>query len=269
MPNQKRQRKKQGRQARQDEVRAQQQRTARRKKVTLGLGIVVFIALMAAFFSRDDTSKAKKVSTEGTTSTTAAGETTTSGLVDEKVSGAACPAADGSAEKKISFQGVPPMCIDTAKSYTARVETDAGAFTIALDAKKAPRTVNNFVFLARYHFYDGVPFHRVIPEFMIQGGDAEKGDGTGGPGYKFADELPEGGGYEIGSLAMANSGPNTNGSQFFVVTGPQGVGLPPKYSLFGKVTEGLDVVKKIEADGSPQGAPKVVHKMTKITVTES
>ncbi len=234
-----------------------------------GVGIVVFIALMAAFFSQGDSSKAKKVAAGDSTSTTAAGGTTTTAPRDEKVSAAACPAADGSSEKKISFDGVPAMCIDVAKSYTAKVETDAGTFTVALDAKKAPKTVNNFVFLSRYHFYDGVPFHRVIPGFVVQGGDAEKGDGTGGPGYEFADELPKAGEYEIGSLAMANSGPNTNGSQFFVITGPQGVGLPPQYSLFGKVIEGLDVVKKIEADGTAEGAPKVVHKMTKITITES
>ncbi|HVE46208.1 MAG TPA: peptidylprolyl isomerase, partial [Acidimicrobiales bacterium] len=259
MPNQKRQRKKQGRQARQEEIRAQQKRQARRKKTMFGVGIVVFIALMAALFSGDDASKAKKVAAGDSTSTTAAGGTTTTAPTDEKVSATPCPAADGTAEKKISFDGVPPVCIDVAKSYRAKVETDAGTFTITLDAKKAPKTVNNFVFLARYHFYDGVPFHRVIPGFVVQGGDAEKGDGSGGPGYQFADELPKAGEYEIGSLAMANSGPNTNGSQFFVITGPQGVGLPPQYSLFAKVTEGLDVVKKIEADGTDQGAPKVVH----------
>ena len=127
-------------------------------------------------------------------------------------------------------------------------------------------TVNNFVFLARNRAYEDVPFHRVIPGFVVQGGDVEKGDGTGGPGYEFADELPEQGEYEIGSVAMANSGPDTNGSQFFVITGDQGVSLPPNYSLFGKVTDGLDVVKKIEADGSPGGTPTVTHKIVKVTI---
>ncbi|HUR18492.1 MAG TPA: peptidylprolyl isomerase [Acidimicrobiales bacterium] len=268
MPNQKRQRKKQGRQARLQEIRAQQQRAARRRKVIFGAGVAGFVVLMAILFSRGDSSKAKKVAANDTTSTTAAGATSTTGPGDPKVSSAACPAADGSAEKKISFEAAPPMCIEPAKSYTARVETDAGAFTVVFDAKKAPNTVNNFVFLARHHFYDGVPFHRVIPGFVVQGGDAEKGNGTGGPGYTFADELPKAGEYEIGSLAMANSGPNTNGSQFFVITGPQGSGLPPKYSLFARVSEGLDVVKKIEADGTQEGTPKVVHKMTKITISE-
>src|SRR5207248_1229238 len=111
------------------------------------------------------------------------------------------------------------------------------------DATKAPFTVNNFVVLARYHFFDGVPFHRVIPDFVLQGGDAEKGDGTGGPGYTFKDELPKAGDYKAGSLAMANSGPNTNGSQFFVVTSAKGaktlvdaVGGKANYTLFGQVT---------------------------------
>ena len=161
------------------------------------------------------------------------------------------------------------MCIDASKTYTAAVETDIGSFTVEFLADKAPQTVNNFVFLARNRFYEDVPFHRVIPGFVVQGGDAAKGDGTGGPGYQFADELPEAGQYEIGSLAMANSGPNTNGSQFFVITGDQGVQLPPSYSLFGKVTEGLDVVKKIEADGSAAGTPATIHRIVKVTITES
>ena len=105
---------------------------------------------------------------------------------------------------------------------------------IALDAAGAPKTVNNFVFLARWHYYDGIVFHRIIPGFMCQGGDPE-GSGRGGPGYRFDDELPAPGRYEIGSLAMANAGPNTNGSQFFIVSGPDGCSLPPSYSLFGKV----------------------------------
>jgi cyclophilin family peptidyl-prolyl cis-trans isomerase len=124
------------------------------------------------------------------------------------------------------------------------------------------------VFLSRYRAYEDVPFHRVIPGFVVQGGDVESGSGSGGPGYEYADELPEKGQYEIGSVAMANSGPNTNGSQFFVVTGDQGVQLPPNYSLFGKVTEGMDVVKKIEADGSAGGTPTVVHKIVKVTIDE-
>jgi len=139
----------------------------------------------------------------------------------------------------------PDMVIDPSKRYTAAMSTSIGDLVIALDAIAAPKTVNNFVFLAREGYYDGVIFHRIIPGFMCQGGDPT-GSGRGGPGYKFADELPKPRQYEIGSLAMANAGPNTNGSQFFIVSGPSGVGLPPQYSLFGKVVKGLEVVAEME-----------------------
>jgi cyclophilin family peptidyl-prolyl cis-trans isomerase len=116
---------------------------------------------------------------------------------------------------------------------------------IALDAINAPRTVNNFVYLAGYHYYDGIIFHRIINGFMCQGGDPT-GTGTGGPGYRFGDELPKPGQYQIGSVAMANAGPNTNGSQFFIVSGGSGVSLPPAYALFGQVVKGLDVVDAMQ-----------------------
>ena len=179
-----------------------------------------------------------------------------------------CPAADGSSPKKRTFDAPPPMCIDPAKSYTAEMVTTKGTMVIALDPLGAPSTVNNFVVLARYHYYDGIHFHRVIPGFMCQGGDPD-GSGRGGPGYRFADELPKPGRYEVGSLAMANAGPNTNGSQFFIVSGPSGVGLPPSYSLFGKVVKGLEVVSAIEAAGSPSGAPKEKVVIESVTITES
>jgi cyclophilin family peptidyl-prolyl cis-trans isomerase len=139
----------------------------------------------------------------------------------------------------------PEMVIDPSKRYTATMSTSLGDLVIALDAIAAPKTVNNFVFLAREGYYDGVIFHRIIQGFMCQGGDPT-GTGRGGPGYKFADELPKPRTYEIGSVAMANAGPNTNGSQFFIVSGPSGVGLPPQYSLFGKVVKGLEVVAEME-----------------------
>ena len=154
-----------------------------------------------------------------------------------------CPAADGSSERRTKFDAEPPMCIDPAKSYTAEMVTSMGTLTIHLDPTLAPRTVNSFVFLARYHYYDGIIFHRIIRDFVCQGGDPT-GTGTGGPGYKFADELPKAGRYEIGSLAMANAGPNTNGSQFFVTVKPT-PWLNDKHTIFGEVIEGMDVVEKI------------------------
>ncbi len=145
------------------------------------------------------------------------------------------------------------MCIDPTKAYRAAIATSEGTFTVALNAAAAPQTVNSFVVLARYHYYDGVAFHRIIPGFVVQGGDATgPTPGVGGPGYEYADELPTKGPpyYSIGSVAMANAGPDTNGSQFFIVTGASGVALPGAYSLFGQVASGGDVVKAIEAYGT-------------------
>ncbi len=160
------------------------------------------------------------------------------------------------------------MCIDPSKRYTAEMVTSMGTMILALDPIKAPKTVNNFVSLARYHYYDGLIFHRVIKGFVLQGGCPE-GSGRGGPGYRFADELPKAGQYELGSLAMANAGPNTNGSQFFVISGPSGIGLPPQYSLFGKVVKGLDIVEAIQSVATGMGdRPKTDVVIESVTVTE-
>jgi len=179
-----------------------------------------------------------------------------------------CPAEDGSSERRQHFPQQPPMCIDLTKRYSAEMVTTKGSMTFSLDVLGAPRTVNNFVFLARYHFYDGIFFHRVIPGFVVQGGDPE-GTGAGGPGYRFEDELPKPGRYEIGSLAMANAGPDTNGSQFFVISGPDGVRLPPQYSLFGQLASGRDVLAAIEAVGSPSGRPSERVVIEAVRISES
>ena len=167
------------------------------------------------------------------------------------------------------------MTISTTKSYTATIKTDVGTITVALDAAHTPLTVNSFVFLADQKFFNCVTFHRVVPGFMDQTGDPT-GTGTGGPGYKFADELPKAASpqYPLGSVAMANAGANTNGSQFFIVTGQQGETLSPNYSLFGKVTSGLSVADKINADGNANTSangvpPKVIHRMLSVTVTST
>jgi peptidylprolyl isomerase len=179
-----------------------------------------------------------------------------------------CPPADGSAAKTQKFDGAPPMCIDSSKRYSALMVTSKGSITFALDAEAAPKTVNSFVFLARYHYFDGIVFHRIIPGFVVQGGDPT-GTGTGGPGYRFEDELPKPGRYEIGSLAMANAGPNTNGSQFFIISGPSGTQLPPNYSLFGKAVNGLDVIAALEAAGSASGKPTEGVRIESVTITEA
>ena len=184
------------------------------------------------------------------------------------------PKLDGSSPRYTKFASAPPFCINVNKTYTATMVTDAGTITIELLPKYAPLTVNNLVFLAGYHYFDGTVFHRVIQGFVDQGGDP-LGSGTGGPGYSFADELPKStAAYDNGALAMANSGANTNGSQFFIVVGNGGSQLSPaSYSMFGQVTKGLSVAKKINDDGSAPtnsaGTPKVVHKILKVTITES
>jgi cyclophilin family peptidyl-prolyl cis-trans isomerase len=268
----KRERQKANRQARLAELQREQRRSNTKKR-TIRIAIIVVVALAAAFglsrliSSGDNGSVSASDSTVGTTpaSDTTVGSTPTT-VPGQTITGATpCPAADGSTPRASKFEQAPPMCIDPAKTYTATVDTDKGAFTIALDPTKAPNTVNNFVVLSRYHFYDGLPFHRIVPGFVVQGGDPE-GTGAGGPGYTFADELPSAlSDYKTGSVAMANSGPGTNGSQFFVMLADSGLD-GPKYSLFGQVTDGFDTtVKALEAAGQAGQTPYIKS----VTITES
>ena len=168
-------------------------------------------------------------------------------------------------EKKWST--APAMQIDPKKQYKARMETDKGTMVIELFADKTPITVNNFVFLAREGYYDGIIFHRVIDNFMVQGGDPT-GTGTGGPGYKFGDEFDASLKHDKqGILSMANAGPGTNGSQFFITHGPT-PHLNGKHTVFGQVTEGLNVLMSIPArDPGNVNAPAV--KIIRVTIEES
>jgi cyclophilin family peptidyl-prolyl cis-trans isomerase len=165
------------------------------------------------------------------------------------------------------YSALPAMVIDPKKHYTATFKTEKGDFVIELFADQAPKTVNNFVFLAREKFYDGVTFHRVIKDFMVQGGDPT-GTGTGGPGYKFADEfhpaLKHNG---SGILSMANAGPGTNGSQFFI-THRATPHLDNKHSVFGKVIQGMDVVMSIP-ERDPGRATQPGVKIITIEIAES
>ena len=170
------------------------------------------------------------------------------------------------------YASPPPDTIDRAKTYTATIDTSAGAMTLELFASEAPLTVNNFVHLARDGFYEDCQFHRVISGFMIQGG-CPKGDGTGGPGYRFQDE-PVTRSYVKGTLAMANAGPNTNGSQFFIVHGAD-VGLPPNYTIFGMLTDGGDVLDTLanspvtRSRGGENSSPAERLAINNITIEES
>ena len=178
------------------------------------------------------------------------------------------PNPDGTSEQRQRFSEAPPMILDAEKTYSATMVTSKGTLEILLDHHGAPVTVNSFVFLARWHYFDGIVFHRVIPGFVLQGGDPT-GTGTGGPGYRFDDELPKPGRYELGSLAMANAGQNTNGSQFFIISVSDGVRLPPLYALFGKVVKGLDVVSAINDIGTSSGTPKERVVIESVTIHES
>jgi cyclophilin family peptidyl-prolyl cis-trans isomerase len=164
------------------------------------------------------------------------------------------------------YDSAPDLAIDLSKSYSATLDTNHGEIVIEFDPERAPQTVNNFVFLANEGFYDGVIFHRVIENFMIQGGDPT-GTGGGGPGYRFRDEIEGPGAYTRGTVAMANAGPNTNGSQFFIVH--KDAGLPHSYTIFGKVTEGMDAVDSIassDTDNSDRPHHDVV--INKVTIAE-
>jgi cyclophilin family peptidyl-prolyl cis-trans isomerase len=165
----------------------------------------------------------------------------------------------------------PPMTIDPGRRYSATLRTSEGDLIVDLLAEEAPKTVNNFVFLAREGYYDGVPFHRIIKDFMVQTGDPT-GTGAGGPGYRFEDE-PVRLRYTKGIVAMANAGPNTNGSQFFIVHGRE-VKLPPNYTIFGRVREGLEVLDKIAetpvapARGGERSRPQREVRLESVSIDE-
>jgi len=163
------------------------------------------------------------------------------------------------------YDQVPDLAIDLDGEYTATLHTNFGDITIEFLAAEAPLAVNNFLFLAGDGFYDGCLFHRVIKGFMVQGGDPT-GSGEGGPGYRFRDELDGPGGYSRGTVAMANAGPNTNGSQFFICHGSPG--LPHSYTIFGKVTSGMDAVDAIaDLDTDARDRPRQETVIQSVTIT--
>ena len=263
--------------------REQQLQAARRQKTSRNMiravsAVIVIVAIFfgIAFLTDDDenTTPTTKFAPAGDVTTLPEATDTTTAPTEFVYGTTACPPAEGAAEQTQEFADSFQLCIDPTKTYTATVTTNFGEYTAVLDPAKAPGTVNNFVSLARSKYFDGTTCHRAIPGFMVQCGDPTA-TGSGGPGYKFADELPAAGEYQLGSLAMANSGPNTNGSQFFVITGDQGVSLPPNYTLFGQVTDGLDTtVSDMDLAGNDDPGsngvpPKSAIEIISITVAES
>jgi cyclophilin family peptidyl-prolyl cis-trans isomerase len=180
---------------------------------------------------------------------------------------------EGDDEMARQYTEPPRMRIDPSKTYTGTLETNKGAVEVELFPEDAPQTVNNFVCLAEDGYFDNTPFHRIVKGFVIQGGDPT-GTGSGGPGYQFADE-PIARDYERGTLAMANAGPNTNGSQFFIVLDDLRGKLPKNYTIFGRVTEGMDVVDAIASTPTRTGrsgensTPTEPITLEKVTISES
>ena len=259
MPDEKRERQRQnraqGRAAQLEAARqAKKKQSTIRFAVLIGLAVVLAVLAAALFGGGDD----KKTSASDSTTSSSTGETTTT-TVNPALAAIQCnDTKPPDNPNRPTFTAEPPMTIDPAKTYTATIDTSCGKITVDLEAKAAPHAVNSFVFLANKKFYDGVTFHRVVKDFVIQGGDPE-GTGSGGPGYTIAEEPPQDG-YKLGSLAMAKTNdPHTTGSQFFVVTGQGGTQLPNQYTRFGMTTGGLDVAQKLESFAQdppdPNGKP--------------
>lgn len=272
------------RRGRVDEARRQVEQQARRRRtmtiVASVIVVLVAIGVVVALTRGDDGDETADASTSSST-TVPEGDVTTTSMADAAelpapppgitlTADTECPPAEGAEERVQKFAGPPPECIDPDASYTATFSTSEGDFTATLDAQAAPETVNNFVVLARYRYYDGVPFHRIVPGFVIQAGDGDGEPwGNNDLGYSIADELPaDSSAYSDYALAMANSGPDTNGSQFFVVLPGGGAQLQPLYSFFGQVTEGTEVVDTIATYANGQTPTKAVL-IDSIAITET
>jgi len=278
VPSEKRARQRSAREARLAAEAKAKKRRQQMRNVIVVVAVVAIIVGIVFLVSGNSTKKPPKSATGSTTTTTVAGS-----AADAKAQKAAnaiavkagCPASTKTTVNTQKYAAAPAMTIDTNKLYSATVVTTAGTFVMALDAKSAPISTNNFVFLAQKGYYHCVIFHRVIPNFMDQTGDPT-GTGTGGPGYTIADEDPPKAAdaamqYPLGSVAMANTGaPNSGGSQWFIVTGPQGESLPNTYALFGRIVTGMSVADLINQQGSTAGVPPdVTQRIISITIHEA
>jgi len=242
--------------AKQAARRRQQRYVARRKRTAtiltgLGIGLFAIVIAFVVLSNGGDDSPAAGPTPTGPSS--APGKNTVVPVVQppaQVACGAKAPPAAG--KPKPQFPSPPKMAIDPDKTYTATMRTSCGDITIDLLAEGAPKTVNSFVFLSDEGFYDGLTFQRIVPGFLIQGGDP-LGNGAGDPGYEYENEAPKGETYDsAGILAMANAGPDTNGSQFFITLAESDALRPEEYTIFGHVTDGQDVVDeiaKIPVDG--------------------
>ncbi len=288
MPSDKRQRQDEGRLLRLEAQRVATHKDSRKRQVrSLGLllGGLLVVAGAIAIFSADgadddvstdttETTEATDGTDDDTSTTSAAPEVILPGPGASVTGETPCPEVDGSSERTTGFEMPPPMCIDPERAYTATLTTTEGDIVIDLDVANAPVTANNFVVLARYHFYDNVPFHRIVPGFVNQVGDpVGPQPGSGGPGYAIPDELPADPvtAYPAGTIAMANSGPASGGSQFFMVIGDPNDALSGagSYSVFGEIVGGQEVSEAINALGGPGDLPTKPVAITSVEITES
>ena len=256
MGTDKRTRKKENRRQRLDQLAKTDQKRKVRKNIIRALTVIGVIVGVVVIIRVSGGTAGDSSAPTDTRAVIDLGEDTTSTAPEgREITGETpCPKADMSETRVSKFETVPPMCLEDGKTYTAIVLTNKGEFSIILDPIKAPIATNNFVVLARYKYFNNTQCHRAITDFVVQCGDPTA-TGSGDPGYSFADELPESGEYKIGSIAMANSGPNTNGSQFFIITAENSATLNPDYTLFGQVTEGLDqTIPALNAASNPDPA---------------
>jgi len=276
VPSEKRARQRAAREARlAAEAKRHKQRRQLRNGIIVVAGVGLVVGLVFAFSGGNNKTVASQSHVTTTTSAAHAANARLQAQANAVAVQAGCPASPSTRVNNQKYASAPPMTIDTSKTYVATVKTTTGTFAITLDAKTAPQTVNNFVFLADKGYYHCVIFHRVIPNFMNQTGDPT-GTGQGGPGYTIPDENPPKASnaskqYPLGGVAMANTGqPNTGGSQFFIVAGSEGESLSNTYALFGQVTSGMNVVDTINQQGSAQGVPPdVTQRILTITISSS
>jgi peptidyl-prolyl cis-trans isomerase B (cyclophilin B) len=280
VPSDKRARQRALRQQKRSEIdRAKRKRQRVRRTLSFGL-IAVVIVVAVVLIAQSGSTRAKPAAKPSTTTTTKPSTTTTeptpTTVPSHYGTPLPCPPDSGAAKRIVTFPAPPPSCIDANDTYLARVVTTAGTFTITMDPKASLAAVNNFVYLSRYRFYDGVVFQRVIPGFVVQGG-SPNGTDYGGPDYEWTGTTPPkscekaNDCYATGDVVMANSsGPSTNGSQFFIVLpgGAATLNTEPNYTYVGRVTSGMSVVDKIGAGGTSGGTPKIEYKMTTVTISQ-
>jgi cyclophilin family peptidyl-prolyl cis-trans isomerase len=274
VPSEKRARQRAAREAR---LAAEAQQRQRRQRIRNGvIAVVVIAAIIGVVYAI--TSNNKPVGSQSSTTTTvASANSRLQADANQAAVKAGCPSSPKTPANHQTYSAAPAMTIDTTKSYSATVDTTAGTFTIALNAAGAPKTVNNFVFLAQKGYFHCNAFFRVIPGFVNQTGNSQQtNSGNGGVNYTLpAENLPPAAtaakpAYPVGSVAMATSSAGVSGSQFFIVAGTQGESLPNSYPLFGLVSSGESVIQTINQQGSSSGIPPdVTQRILSVTIHES